>query len=134
VRPTRKGIPIRTRLAFKPLDIAALVAALAVIAGFSVYAYAGSRTGGAVVVEASGTQWIYPLSVDRRESVPGPLGDTIVVIKDGKASVEDSPCPDKLCVHMPAISRPGQWIACLPNRVFVRVRGGEDQGVDILSY
>ncbi len=87
-----------------------------------------------MVIEASGVQWIYPLDVDRREPVEGPLGRTIVVISGGRAAVEDSPCPDKLCVHMPAIFRPGQWIACLPNRVFVRVRGSSGQDVDELSY
>jgi hypothetical protein len=66
--------------------------------------------------------------------VKGPIGDTVVVIRDGKAFVEDSPCPDKLCVHMPAISQAGQWIACLPNKVFVRVRGTSEQGIDQLSY
>ncbi len=114
--------------------MAVILTALLVIGGFSLYAYGGRNTAGDVVIEASGSQWIYPLDVDRREAVPGPLGKTIVVIGGGKAWVEDSPCPDKLCVHMPAISRPGQWIACLPNRVFVRVRGSSDQSVDIISY
>ncbi len=86
------------------------------------------------LIEASGARWIYPLDIDREERIPGPLGETLVVIRGGKALVEDSPCPDKLCVHMPAISQQGQWIACLPNRVFVRVRGGSAQDVDQLSY
>jgi len=98
------------------------------------YAYAGRAKAQDVVIEASGVQWIYPLAIDRTEAVKGPLGDTIVVIKGGKAFVQDSPCPDKLCVHMPAISQPGQWIACLPNRVFIRVRGSSGQDIDELSY
>ena len=116
------------------LDYVALSLSLLVVGGFSVFAYAGRDRGGDVVIEASGTQWIYPLDVNRRELVKGPLGDTVVVIQGGKASVEDSPCPDKLCVHMPAISRPGQWIACLPNRVFVRVRGNDARKIDDVSY
>jgi hypothetical protein len=100
----------------------------------AVYAYSGRNKAGDVVIQASGTQWIYPLTSDRRVDVQGPIGDTIVIIRDGKAFVEDSPCPDKLCVHMPAISQPGQWIACLPNKVFVRVRGNSEQGIDQLSY
>jgi hypothetical protein len=35
---------------------------------------------------------------------------------------------------MPAISQPGQWIACLPNRVFVRVKGNNGQKIDEISY
>jgi hypothetical protein len=118
----------------RPLDFIAILLSIIAIAGFSVYAYSGRNKTGDVVIEASGQQWIYPLSADRREIVKGPIGATIVVIRDGKAFVEDSPCPDKLCVHMPAISKPGQWIACLPNKVFVRVRGNSGQGIDQLSY
>ena len=118
----------------RTFDYIAIALCLLVIAGFSVYAYSGRSGSGDVVIDASGVQWIYPLSTDRREAINGPLGDTNVVIKAGKAFVEDSPCPDKLCVHMPAISKPGQWIACLPNRVFVRVRGSSAEQVDDTSY
>jgi hypothetical protein len=118
----------------KAIDLLAIVLALLVIGGFSMAAYSGNGGANDVVVEASGTQWIYPLNVDRQESVRGPIGETLVIIKGGQAFVEDSPCPDKLCVHMPAVSRPGQWIACLPNRVFVRVRGRSGQEVDELSW
>jgi len=118
----------------KALDFLAILLSLLVIGAFSISAYAGKDAPQDVAIEASGVRWIYPLNVDRQERVPGPLGDTVVIIKGGRAFVDDSPCPDKLCVHMPAISRPGQWIACLPNRVFVRVRGGSGQDVDELSY
>jgi hypothetical protein len=119
---------------FTPLDFLAILVSLLVVGAFSLAAYGGRDSAQDVVIEASGSRWIYPLDVDRQERVEGPLGETVVMIKGGKASVEDSPCPDKLCVHMPAISEPGQWIACLPNRVFVRVRGGSGQDVDELSY
>ena len=118
----------------KPLDFVAILISLLVIGAFSIAAYGGRGGSGEVVIEASGARWIYPLNVDRTEKVAGPLGDTVVIIKGGTASVEDSPCPDKLCVHMPGISKPGQWIACLPNRVFVRVSGENGQDVDELSY
>jgi hypothetical protein len=118
----------------RAVDYLAIMISLLAIGGFSLSAYAGRERTGEVVIEASGTQWIYPLDEDRRESVKGPLGNTIVVIRGGSASVEDSPCPDKLCVHMPAISRPGQWIACLPNGVFVRVRGTRSEKIDDISY
>ena len=118
----------------RPLDILAILVSLLAIGAFSVSAW--SHRGGAreVVIEASGASWIYPLDVDRMERVPGPLGDTVVVIRSGKAFVEDSPCPDKLCVRMPAVSQPGQWIACLPNRVMVRIRGESGPEIDQLSY
>jgi hypothetical protein len=116
------------------LDYLAIILSIAVVGGFSVFAYAGKGRGGDVVIEAGGERWIYTLAADRREEVRGPLGTTVVVIREGKAAVVDSPCPDKLCVHMPAVSKPGQWIACLPNRVFVRVRGTDAQKTDDTAY
>ena len=118
----------------RALDIAAIFASVLAVGAFSAAAWSHHGAARDVVIEASGSSWIYPLDTDRVERVSGPLGVTQVVIRAGKASVEDSPCPDKLCVGMPAISSPGQWIACLPNRVFVRVRGGSGPDVDQLSY
>lgn len=116
-------------------DILAVVIAAAAIGGFSVLAYSGGRGPAEVVIEASGARWIYPLSQDRTVNVPGPLGDTIVVVEGGKAFVKDSPCPDKLCVLAGAIGTPGQWVACLPNRVMVSIRGGSaEQSVDVTSF
>jgi hypothetical protein len=116
------------------LDIAAIVLSIAVVAAFSVHAYTGRGLGGQVTVEAAGGEFIYSLDQDRVVRVPGPLGDTILVIRGGAAWVEDSPCPDKICVAMGGISRPGEWIACLPNRVMVSVGGRGEAAVDGTAF
>ena len=51
-------------------------------------------------------------------------------IKDGKASMIWADCPDKLCVHQKAVSRTGESIICLPNKVVVTVNGGEEPELD----
>ena len=53
-------------------------------------------------------------------------GRNTLVIKDGKAHLEDSSCPDHLCEHMGKIDKVGQSIICLPNRVVVEIRGAGD--------
>ncbi len=108
----------------RPLDYLLIFVSLLAVAAFSLFAYTGRGESASVVIEASGKRWIYPLSADRKERVPGPLGDTVVVITAGQAYVEDSPCRDKICIQMGKISRPGQWVACLPNRVMVSIGGG----------
>ena len=118
----------------RAVDYLAVLISLLAIGGFSLYAYAGRSGAGEAVIEASGSQWIYSLNSDRRETVTGPLGVTVIAIQGGRAMILDSPCPDKLCVHMPAVSKPGQWIACLPNRVFVRIRGTSGEKIDDISY
>jgi hypothetical protein len=47
--------------------------------------------------------------------------------------VISSPCPEKICVKTGRISKPGQWIACLPNRVFISIRGRRSEQPDAVS-
>lgn len=45
----------------------------------------------------------------------------ILVISDGVAYMEDADCPNHDCVRARAISREGETIICIPNRVVVSV-------------
>ena len=73
------------------------------------------------VIEGKHGSWVYPVNQTAQIDIPGPLGKTAVVLKDGKAQVVSSPCANQSCVSSPSIQHRGQWIACLPNAVFVRV-------------
>jgi hypothetical protein len=114
--------------------LAALALALLVIALVSVRAYAGRSGAATVRLRAPGQEWVYPLDGERTVSLHGPLGETVVEIHGGAVRVLSSPCAEKLCVRSGAISRPGQWLACLPNRVFIEVQGGSAEGFDALSF
>lgn len=61
----------------------------------------------------------YPLSVDASYELNG--GSNLLVIRDGAAFIERADCPDGLCVSQGKISREGERIVCLPNRVMVTV-------------
>lgn len=80
--------------------------------------------------------WVYSLDTDVHTHIPGPLSETEVIIQDGSVHIPASPCRDKICISMGQISRPGQWIICLPNDVFVRVEGveAEDREVDDVAF
>ena len=110
----------------RPLDMVAIIVALGAVGVFSVHAYTGGQKNPNVIIEASGQRWIYPLRVNRQVTVSGPLGEELISINDGKAWVVTSPCPNKICIQQGKISKPGQWIACLPNKIFIRVSGKED--------
>jgi hypothetical protein len=60
---------------------------------------------------------------NRTMRVPGYDGETVIEISQGTARVLASPCPHKLCIGRGAISKRGEWIACVPNGVFARVTG-----------
>jgi len=75
----------------------------------------------------------YSLDEDRLIEVPGPIGSTTVCVDSGRARVESSPCPNKICVHMGSVGREGGLIVCVPNRVIVKVGTGRPEGVDAVS-
>lgn len=53
---------------------------------------------------------------------------TLRATKDGIAFI-DSPCPDKRCVRYGMLTRPGETMACVPEGIVVRLRGGAVDGV-----
>jgi hypothetical protein len=118
----------------KVLDYVSILVSAAAVVLFSFLAYGGAHGASELIIEAGGKRWIYPLTENRIEKVHGPLGDTTVVVEDGKAFIGDSPCPDKLCERAGRISRTGQWIACMPNGIIVRIGGAGGDGTDDTSF
>lgn len=72
----------------------------------------------------------WPLSEDMTVEIDG---TNQLVIEDGQADMVWADCPDKLCVRQRAISREGESIICLPNKVVVSVVGGEEREVDAVT-
>jgi hypothetical protein len=106
----------------KPLDFAVLIllGAFTILSGAA--AYSGGGEGTVTVKGPEGT-WVFPRSAGETLRVQGPLGETVVELKDGRARVLSSPCTNQICVAAGAIHSHGRWIACLPNRVLVSISG-----------
>ncbi len=77
----------------------------------------------------------YPLDSAERIILPldSSFGHNVVVIENGAVSIMESDCPDQVCVRTGAISKPGQTIVCLPNRVVVEITGNKENEIDGLS-
>lgn len=74
-----------------------------------------------------------PLGVDVEEMpVVGYRGMSYIQVRGGRVRMLDSACPDKLCVHSGWISRPGESLVCLPNRVVIEIRSG-GEGPDVVN-
>ena len=58
------------------------------------------------------------------------LGVNIVEIIDEKVGMYEADCPDKVCYSPEYISRPGETIVCLPNRVVIEVKGEKPDADD----
>ncbi|MDR0399675.1 MAG: NusG domain II-containing protein, partial [Treponema sp.] len=108
----------------------------ALIVFFSFRVYAPGEGAARLVVEGEGRRWDFPLDAAEILRVAGPLGDTVVELGGREAKILSSPCPNQSCIAAGEIRRPGQWIACLPNRVMVRVEAAapEEQDLDAASW
>lgn len=74
----------------------------------------------------------YPLSGEQSIELTDEDGrvTNVLVIRDGRAYMQEADCPDKLCMHQRAISRAGENIVCLPNRVVATVEKKGESGPD----
>ncbi len=69
----------------------------------------------------NGAPSFYSLSVKGDYQLNG--GTNTLVISGGKAYIKDADCPDKVCENSGKISRVGERVVCLPNRVYVEIVG-----------
>jgi len=90
----------------------------------------GGGAGATVEIKVAGElKGIYKLDEDKEVHIEG-LGSNTLEISDGKAFMTYSDCPDQYCVHHRPVSKDGESIICLPNKVVVTIKGGEEQDVD----
>lgn len=61
------------------------------------------------------------------------LGVNEICIKEREVYMNHSNCTDKVCMRQGKISKIGESIVCLPNRVFIEIKGDEEAEC-ILSY
>lgn len=62
------------------------------------------------------------------------LGHNIVVIDGYEVYMEESDCPDQICVKQGIITKSGSMLVCLPNKLTVEITGERNDGVDIISH
>ena len=117
-------------------DILLILLFLATIIYFSLNFFTKNKSPAKqVVIESGKNIWYYQLDKNKELKIEGNLGKSTIKIEDGFVFFENSPCPNKLCVQSSAITKNGDWIACLPNGVFVRIEGKDESSeLDGTSY
>lgn len=118
----------------KILDYIFFFVAITIIVFFSIGSYKQQKEPENVLINGSQSKWIYPLSRNSEFKVRGPNGFTTIEIKNSKVRVVESPCKEKICIQTGPISKTGSWIACVPNRIFIRIEGKDDQEADATSF
>lgn len=110
-----------------------LIAAVLVVAivWLGIHFFKPQQDTAMVVVSINGEEYgFWPLS----ENCTVEIKDTNrLIIEDGQVDMTWADCPDKLCVHQKSISREGESIICLPNKVVVSIVGGMEREVDAVT-
>jgi hypothetical protein len=118
----------------KIIDYITIIISITVIAiiCFSVYKNENSRLF--VFIQNNREELIFPLSINKDISVKGPIGTTVISIKNNNVKVIESPCRNKLCMNCKSLHKNGDWTACLPNLVFVSIKGKNEEKTDSISF
>ena len=109
-----------------------MTAALILLAVISLVFLNLTRTDGAYaeVMQNGVVIAMYPLDTDGE--YPLANGKNVIVIEDGVVYMHYDACPDRTCVKTGKISKTGESIVCLPNKISIIIRGAGD-GPDIIS-
>ena len=114
---------------FTKNDILLIIGMLLVSGLLMLVLLLSQERGSTVVISVDGKDVkSFSLDEDTRFVIDGYHGGSnVLVIENGEAFLESASCPDKLCVNMGKISKVGQSIICLPNKVVIEIRGKESE-------
>ena len=119
---------------FKILKIGDYILAVMILVGFFVglFLIRSSANEGQTVSIFLENRELYRLLIfeDRTITVQGDIGETVVKIEHGKVWIENAPCPHQLCKNMGKISRSGEIIVCIPNKLLIRIEGSSEHSID----
>jgi hypothetical protein len=119
----------------KVVDYSVISLMLCVVTASFFFFCQGSGGGSTVHLKGENGEWVFPADAVETVHISGPLGDTVIEINGNEARITASPCLNQTCVASGAVHAPGQWAACLPNRVMLYVSEGKtEDNVDATAW
>ena len=101
---------------------------------FAFKAFWHFETGSVVQVNFQGkTYGNFSLFQDKKISLMGKEGESIIEIKDGRARFKSAPCKNQYCVQQGWIHFTGQMLICIPNEISIEILG-KSKAYDSLNY
>jgi len=104
-----------------------IIAAVLIIGFLPVLRNGNGQTQSFSIIMDGNESTTIPANIDTIVTVNGRLGPIVIEIKNGSAYVKSSSCSGKICVKTGAITKPGQAIACVPNRLLIIAEGKRKQ-------
>ena len=100
-------------------DIVIIVSVLAMILASSALLFLGKVSGRTVTVREN-NEVVYKGSLYENKVIE--LTGNTVEIKDGAVTVAQADCKNQICVNHAAITKKGESIICLPNKVIAEIK------------
>ena len=114
-------------------DIIVISVILLITAGVFCFRLFGFNDGESVVVSFGETEKVYSLDENTIFDVENNGIRLTVVIENGCVWVDNSSCPEQVCVICGKISRSGQSIACVPAELLVKIIGEGERDYDLIG-
>ena len=109
-----------------------IILAAGLLVSFGPIAHSVSGTDVTVTLDGE-TYGIYDLMLDKEIVVENGENTNVIVISGGQVYMDSASCKNQVCVEHAPISRAGECIVCLPNRLVVEIEGNEGGGIDVVS-
>ncbi len=71
---------------------------------------------------------------EEKRILTGENSSIVIVAENGKIFFEKSSCPDGVCTDSGELYRNGDFAACLPEKVIIKVSGVKDKSPDAIVY
>ena len=113
-------------------DIVLFIILISLGIASSVWLSTTSHSGVTVTVEGK-KYGVYSLSEDKTIAVKRGNKLNVIRIKHGYVTMSEASCENQVCVKHKAISKTGESIICLPNKVVVSISGEEAHKYDSVS-
>lgn len=77
----------------------------------------------------------YVLTDDVKDEIKieSETGFNVLHIENGQIWIHDASCPDKICISQGKISKDGEIIVCLPNKMLIKIVDNEEDEIDFIA-
>ena len=117
----------------RPGDWLTLLCGGIFVAMLTLSLWSGDRADKAIIRSGGKIFSVVPLSRDQQIEVRGPLGISIISIRQREARIASDPSPRQYCVRQGWLKQAGEIALCLPNQVSVELTGSKKR-YDSLNY
>lgn len=95
-----------------------IIAIVVIVFVLSVFAFLSFDEASRVVIKQN-NKIVYEQSIDQNATFD--TGTNLVIIQDGAVFIKQADCKNQDCVRLGQITKKGESIICLPNKVIVEI-------------